>query len=83
MTGWLNLSNQQRRATLEEAARTSAINAKAIEKDWWVTLVLKAFKVALSWIFLVLHPKRFRIQSDTREAKTRKVQNNDWKINIR
>jgi Nucleotidyl transferase AbiEii toxin, Type IV TA system len=42
MTGWLNLSNQQRRATLEEAARTSAINAKAIEKDWWVTLVLKA-----------------------------------------
>jgi hypothetical protein len=42
MTGWLRLSNTQRRATLEEAARASAIGAKAIEKDWWVTLVLRA-----------------------------------------
>lgn len=42
MTGWPRLSNTQRRATLEEAARASAIGAKAIEKDWWVTLVLRA-----------------------------------------
>lgn len=42
MNGWLGLSNEQRRATLEEAGRTSGISPKAIEKDWWVTLVLRA-----------------------------------------
>ncbi len=41
MTGWLRLSDDQRRATLEQAARASGIGAKAIEKDWWVTLVLR------------------------------------------
>jgi predicted nucleotidyltransferase component of viral defense system len=42
MIGWLGLSNEQRRATLEAAGRTSGISPKAIEKDWWVTLVLRA-----------------------------------------
>ncbi|TDW96272.1 nucleotidyl transferase AbiEii/AbiGii toxin family protein [Dinghuibacter silviterrae] len=42
MTGWLALSNEQRRATLEQAWRKSGIGPKAIEKDWWVTLALKA-----------------------------------------
>jgi predicted nucleotidyltransferase component of viral defense system len=42
MIGWLGLSNEQRRAALEQAGRASAINPKAIEKDWWVTLVLRA-----------------------------------------
>jgi predicted nucleotidyltransferase component of viral defense system len=42
MTGWLKLTNEQRIATLTQAESQSGINAKAIEKDWWVTLALKA-----------------------------------------
>lgn len=42
MTGWLQLSDEQRRTTLAEAEANSGISAKAIEKDWWVTLTLKA-----------------------------------------
>lgn len=42
MTGWLQLSEEQRRTTLAEAEANSGITAKAIEKDWWVTLTLKA-----------------------------------------
>lgn len=42
MTGWLNLTNDQRRETLDQAQVQSGINVKAMEKDWWVTLVLKA-----------------------------------------
>jgi hypothetical protein len=36
------LTDEQRRATVEQAAIRSGINPKAIEKDWWVTLTLKA-----------------------------------------
>lgn len=42
MTGWLKLTDEQRRQTLEQSARISSINPKAIEKDWWVTLALRA-----------------------------------------
>ncbi|MEO6962928.1 MAG: nucleotidyl transferase AbiEii/AbiGii toxin family protein [Puia sp.] len=42
MIGWLSLTDEQRKATIDEAARLSGINPKAIEKDWWVTLILKA-----------------------------------------
>lgn len=42
MTGWLKLTDEQRRATLQQASIRSGISAKAIEKDWWVTLTLKA-----------------------------------------
>lgn len=42
MTGWLKLSDEQRRATVQQASVRSGITAKAIEKDWWVTLTLKA-----------------------------------------
>lgn len=42
MVQWLQLSEQQRRTTIEQAAVNSGISSKAIEKDWWVTLVLKA-----------------------------------------
>lgn len=42
MTEWLTLSDEQRRTTLEQAQIRSGIVPKAIEKDWWVTLVLKA-----------------------------------------
>lgn len=42
MTGWLNLTDEQRRVSLIEAETNSGIKAKAIEKDWWVTLTLHA-----------------------------------------
>lgn len=42
MTGWLTLTDEQRRLTVEQAFIRSGINARAIEKDWWVTLTLKA-----------------------------------------
>lgn len=42
MVGWLILTPQQRKAVIDEAEQLSGITAKAIEKDWWVTLTLKA-----------------------------------------
>lgn len=49
MTGWLKLTNEQRKATIDRAEQLSGISAKAIEKDWWVTLTLKAlFQTAYS-----------------------------------
>ncbi|MBS0027582.1 nucleotidyl transferase AbiEii/AbiGii toxin family protein [Chitinophaga sp. 22321] len=41
MIGWLNLTAEQRRTTLDQAAVRSGITTKALEKDWWVTLTLK------------------------------------------
>lgn len=42
MTGWLkNLNDATRLISINEASRISGISAKAIEKDWWVTLSLK------------------------------------------
>jgi hypothetical protein len=41
MTGWLTLTDEQRRTSIAQAAINSGITAKAIEKDWWVTLTLK------------------------------------------
>ncbi|TWI79034.1 nucleotidyltransferase AbiEii toxin of type IV toxin-antitoxin system [Lacibacter cauensis] len=44
MTGWLLLTEEQRKTTISEAQIRSGVieSVKAIEKDWWVTLVLKA-----------------------------------------
>ena len=42
MIGWLGLSDAQRRAALIQAGQASGIGTKAIEKDWWVTLALRA-----------------------------------------
>jgi len=42
MTGWLQLTREQRKSVIDEAEQLSGIAAKAIEKDWWVTLTLKA-----------------------------------------
>ena len=42
MTEWLKLSDADRLLSLEQASARSGISSKAIEKDWWVTLVLKA-----------------------------------------
>jgi hypothetical protein len=47
MTGWLKLTDEQRKATIDQAEQMSGIGAKAIEKDWWVTCTLKSlFKSA-------------------------------------
>jgi hypothetical protein len=42
MTEWLQLTPDLRRRTLEQAFVRSGMQTKAIEKDWWVTLCLKA-----------------------------------------
>lgn len=42
MTGWLKLTSEHRKASIDQAEQLSGISAKAIEKDWWVTLTLKA-----------------------------------------
>lgn len=40
---WLELTDEQRRSSINQAVLTVAgITEKAIEKDWWVTLALKA-----------------------------------------
>lgn len=49
MIGWLHLTPDQRRQTLEQAFIRSGMQTKALEKDWWVTL---------SWI------QRPRVQQD-------------------
>ena len=42
MIEWLRLKDDQRRISLEQASFKSGMIPLAIEKDWWVTLVLKA-----------------------------------------
>lgn len=42
MTEWLLLPENDRLLTLQQAEVRSGISTKALEKDWWVTLVLKA-----------------------------------------
>jgi predicted nucleotidyltransferase component of viral defense system len=43
MIGWLhNLTDDQRKATIAQAAQESGMRAEVVEKDWWVTLTLKA-----------------------------------------
>jgi len=42
MTGWSKLTDDQRSTGTAQAAINSGITIKAIEKDWWVTLTLKA-----------------------------------------
>lgn len=42
MTEWLKLSAEDRLISLQQASTKSGISAKVIEKDWWVTLVIKA-----------------------------------------
>lgn len=42
MIGWIqHLDENARRISLNQASLNSGINSKAIEKDWWVTLVLR------------------------------------------
>ncbi|WP_400262877.1 hypothetical protein ACFX5U_07120 [Sphingobacterium sp. SG20118] len=41
MIGWLKLTDVQRPTSLAQAEVKSGIIAKALEKDWWITLILK------------------------------------------
>ena len=43
MIGWLiNLTEDERKRVVEQAAIRCGVPPQAIEKDWWVTLALKA-----------------------------------------
>jgi hypothetical protein len=43
MIGWLrNLNEGERKVVIEQAAIRCAVPSQAIEKDWWITLALKA-----------------------------------------
>lgn len=42
MVEWLSLSDGDRLISIQQAAVKSGMSTKVIEKDWWVTLVLKA-----------------------------------------
>ncbi len=42
MTAWLQLTPEQRKASIAEVEYNTGIRAKAVEKDWWVTLTLRA-----------------------------------------
>lgn len=42
MMNWFRLTDVQRRISIDQAATLSGINSNSIEKDWWVTLCLKA-----------------------------------------
>ena len=43
MNRWLKLSDEERLISIQQAsAKSGLLSTKAIEKDWWVTLVLKA-----------------------------------------
>ena len=42
MIEWLKLNEEQRRTSIEQASAATGLLPSAIEKDWWVTLTLKA-----------------------------------------
>ncbi|MGF7079746.1 nucleotidyl transferase AbiEii/AbiGii toxin family protein [Mucilaginibacter sp. UYCu711] len=42
MVEWLSLSDEDRLISIQQAANKSGMSTKVIEKDWWVTLALKA-----------------------------------------
>ncbi len=63
MIGWLkNLNDASRITSINEASRISGISAKAIEKDWWVTLSLKM-------VFNTPYAKHFAFKGGTSLSK--------------
>ncbi len=63
MIGWIkNLNNASRLISINEASRLSGIPAKALEKDWWVTLTLKL-------VFKTPHAKHFAFKGGTSLSK--------------
>src|SRR5688572_10545766 len=41
-TSWLNISKERRTEILNQVSNRTGLPSIAIEKDWWVTLALKA-----------------------------------------
>jgi len=66
MTGWLKLTPEQRRASITEVEYATGIQAKAIEKDWWVTLTLRA-------LFQSAHAKHIVFKGGTSLSKCWKL----------
>ena len=63
MIGWLkNLNDASRLLSINEASRISGISAKALEKDWWVTLTLKH-------VFNMPYAKHFAFKGGTSLSK--------------
>jgi predicted nucleotidyltransferase component of viral defense system len=63
MISWLkNLNDASRLTSINEASRISGISAKAIEKDWWVTLSLKL-------VFSTPYAKHFAFKGGTSLSK--------------
>jgi len=63
MIGWLkNLNDASRLVSINEASRISGIPAKALEKDWWVTLTLKL-------VFNTPYAKHFAFKGGTSLSK--------------
>ena len=49
MSKWIDASLQERTVMLQQVAESKGIVDSAVEKDWWVTLTLKAlFSLACS-----------------------------------
>ena len=42
MSKWINSSIDERKVMLQQVAKTHTISQKSVEKDWWVSMVLKA-----------------------------------------
>jgi predicted nucleotidyltransferase component of viral defense system len=53
MNKWLQLTEQERIDTITSASLASGLPHEAIEKDWWVTMVLKALFETKCTDFLV------------------------------
>lgn len=66
MTEWLRLSNTDRLLILQQASARSGISSKAIEKDWWVTLVLLA-------VFGARYGEQFQFKGGTSLSKCWKL----------
>jgi hypothetical protein len=62
MVGWLTLTNEQRFETLQQAALNGGMSPNAIEKDWWVTLTLRA-------LFRGLHAHHLTFKGGTSLSK--------------
>lgn len=53
MNNWLNIEKERRVIIIGDLSRKTRLSSVAIEKDWWVTMVLKAiFQVPLPTTFL-------------------------------
>ena len=66
MKQWLKLTDDQRRTSLAQASQASGINVKSIEKDWWVTVTLKA-------LFQSAHAKHLIFKGGTSLSKCWKL----------